>query len=371
MNSNIQIYSPDKFGFYQVGEYKTYSKIEAIEHSLKSKINVHWNFNDEVFSKVDFSKAPDISLSELYKLRCQQIRNSYDYVVLFYSGGSDSHNVLMHWIESGCKLDEVAILISYDGSKDKYDYANAEQFCVSIPNTIELSKKHNFDYRIIDFSKYVMDYLSTGEIIYDMNHHLSPNNIAKSLLRSKIDAWKDLILSGKKVCFVWGHDKISLFPEKNGKITLQFMDQLDNLVSPITQRNYNNGWYDEFFYLSPDFPEIMKKQINIIKKFLDITTESIFNLLSYYQQEYNGRGYSRRLNMYLSDDGYRKLLYPYWDSNTFSSGKSLSTSKSRIDNWIWNGNMPQKDIFLSQHEIFQSKFASLHVDISRKKYEII
>jgi len=371
MNSNIQIYSPDKFGFYQVGEYKTYSKIEAIEYSLKSKINVHWNFNDEVFSKVDFSKAPDISLSELYKLRCQQIRNSYDYVVLFYSGGSDSHNMLMHWIESGCKLDEVAILISYDGSKEKYDYANAEQFRVSIPNTIELSKKHNFDYRVIDFSKYVMDYLSNSEILYDMNYNLSPNNIAKSLLRKNIDAWKDLILSGKKVCFVWGHDKICLSHEKSGKMTLQFMDNLDNLVSPITQRNYNNGWYDEFFYLSPDFPEIMKKQIDIIKKFLDIKTGSIFNLLSYYQQGPSSKGYSHRINMYLSNNGYTKLLYPYWDSNTFSSGKSLSTSKSRIDNWIWNGNMPQKDLFLSQHEIFQSKVFSLPFQISKKYYEII
>ena len=91
MNSNIQIYSPDKFGFYRVGEYQTYSRIEAIEYATKNKKDIHWNYNDEVFSKVDFSRDIDISLDELYKLRCRQIRNSYDYIVLFYSGGSDSH----------------------------------------------------------------------------------------------------------------------------------------------------------------------------------------------------------------------------------------------------------------------------------------
>ena len=30
---------PDKFGFYEVNEYRTYSKIEAIEYATKNKKN--------------------------------------------------------------------------------------------------------------------------------------------------------------------------------------------------------------------------------------------------------------------------------------------------------------------------------------------
>lgn len=358
MNSNIQIYSPDKFGFYQVGEYQTYSRIEATEFAIKNKKDIHWNYNDEVFSKVNFSKEIDIPLNELYKLRCRQIRNSYDYVVLFYSGGSDSHNMLMQWINSDCKLDEVATLVSLEGSKVKDSYANIEQYTVAIPNIITLSEKYKFDYTVIDFSKSIMNYLSTNDrhehILYDMNYNISPNNIAKSLLRHNVDKWKNLIFSGKSVCFLWGMEKLNII-NRDGNNYLKFADRYDNVVSPIVQRNYNIGWYDEFFSITPDLPELMIKQCNIIKNFFKIRNTNLHSILSYYQQTPSSRGYNRMLNLYLSDNGYRKLMYPYWDLNTFSTGKSPSTSKSRLDDWIWNGNMIQKDIFLSSYDNFQIK----------------
>lgn len=46
LNSHL---SKDKFGFYQVGKFKTYSKVEAIELSNATAQPVHWNFNDEEF----------------------------------------------------------------------------------------------------------------------------------------------------------------------------------------------------------------------------------------------------------------------------------------------------------------------------------
>jgi len=371
MNNNIQIYSPDKFGFYQVGEYKTYSRIEAIECAAKNKKNIHWNYNDEVFLKVDFSKEIDVSLNELYKLRCRQIRNSYDYVVLFYSGGSDSHNMLMQWINSECKLDEVATLVSLEGSKVKDSYANIEQYTVAIPNIITLSEKYKFDYTVIDFSKFIMDYLSTNDrhehILYDMNFNISPNNIAKSLLRHNVDKWKNLILSGKKVCFLWGMEKL-VFNNRNGNNYLTFNDAYDNVVSPIVQRNYNNGWYDEFFCISPDLPELMIKQCNIIKNFFKIRNTNLHSILSYYQQKPSSRGYNKLLNLYLSDKGYQKLMYPYWDVNTFSTGKSPSSAKSRLDDWIWDGNMIQKDIFLSSYNNFQTKLTEYNNNKFSEKF---
>ena len=43
----------DHWGFYQVGEIKTYSKIEAIEISGKIKKPIKFNFNDDVFDSFD------------------------------------------------------------------------------------------------------------------------------------------------------------------------------------------------------------------------------------------------------------------------------------------------------------------------------
>ena len=44
----------DKFGYYSIGDYCTYSKLEAIE--LHQKLNMHpkWHFNDCVFGNFDW-----------------------------------------------------------------------------------------------------------------------------------------------------------------------------------------------------------------------------------------------------------------------------------------------------------------------------
>ena len=101
INQTITL-SPDKFGYYKVGDFKTYSKIEAIEISNKLKTPSQWYFNENVYSKINWLEEPSVDLWELYKQRARQIRENYDYVVLWYSGGSDSHNMLNAWIDSYC-----------------------------------------------------------------------------------------------------------------------------------------------------------------------------------------------------------------------------------------------------------------------------
>ena len=44
-----------------------------------------------------------------------------------------------------------------------------------------------------------------------------------------------------------------------------FNDILDNCVNPFVQQRYNDGWYDELFYWSPDYPEIVIKQAHTVK----------------------------------------------------------------------------------------------------------
>ena len=152
---------PDKFGFYTVGDYKTYSKIEAIQLSKTTAEPSVWHFNDEVFSAANWTQDPPIDLLELYKARARQIRDNYDYIVLFYSGGSDSHNILKCWLQADCKIDEIASFYNYDATKDKQSYLNAEITNVVIPH-IELLKQHGFDFkfRLIDISQLSLDVIN-------------------------------------------------------------------------------------------------------------------------------------------------------------------------------------------------------------------
>ena len=58
----------DEFGYYSIGDYCTYSKLEAIE--LHQKINIHpkWHCNDFVFGDFDWSTEPKESLKGLYEI---------------------------------------------------------------------------------------------------------------------------------------------------------------------------------------------------------------------------------------------------------------------------------------------------------------
>ena len=104
---------PDKFGFYQVGDRKTYSKFEAIEWQNTTGIFPEWNFNKVIYDNLDWQTEPSVDLWTLYKARARQIRETYDYVVLWYSGGSDSHNFLLAWLDAGLKIDEIAATWNY------------------------------------------------------------------------------------------------------------------------------------------------------------------------------------------------------------------------------------------------------------------
>ena len=99
----------EKLGYYHAGGQKFSSKIAAALHSIKTNTKLHWNFNDEIFSKHDWSKEPLSTLDELYDARSRELREKYDYLILSYSGGSDSHNILMSFIRQGLHLDEIII----------------------------------------------------------------------------------------------------------------------------------------------------------------------------------------------------------------------------------------------------------------------
>ena len=67
-------YSPYQLGFYEIDNLKTFSKIEAIELEKRTGKKSSWNFNNEIFQKLDWTQEPNIELWDLYKLRAQQIR---------------------------------------------------------------------------------------------------------------------------------------------------------------------------------------------------------------------------------------------------------------------------------------------------------
>lgn len=311
------IFNPDKFGFYKIGDYRSYSLTETFEHKIRNNMNakITWHYNDDIFSSYDWTVEPKESLSELYIARCRQIRDAYDYVVLLYSGGSDSDNILNHWLQSDCKLDEIASIWSVEGSKDKNHFQEAEIDRVVFPKIQQLKDAGiEFNFRLIDRTKIVLEYLHRfkGDWLYNQNYFITPNAASNSIFREMIPEWKNIIASGKKLCLVWGAEKPVL--TRTGydhKYYTRFSDIIDGQVQPYVQNKYYDGWYDELFYWAPEMPEIVSKQCHILK---DICARTNSNSAS--------------------NNMARIYLYPYWNIKTFTAGKTNLTRLLLIDNKI-------------------------------------
>jgi hypothetical protein len=339
-------FSPDKFGYYQAGNDTSYSKYEAVEWAKRNRSKLKWNFNEEVYNAIDWKIDPRLNLWELYKDRARQIREAYDYVVLWYSGGSDSHNILMAWLDAGLKIDEIATTWNYETAGDKQSHYNAEIVNVVMPDVDKLKKAgHEFEFRVIDIGPLSVDLFDTWgtDFEYNINFHFSPNNPAKHLIRDKVEAYKTIIASGKKLCFVWGKEKPVLNHE-DGRHYFHFTDNIDNCVGPYTQRNYYKGWYDELFYWTPDAPLIPVAQSHTILNYIrSSTNESDFEEKS---RPMHSNGYSKRFNKYLRDDVVKTILYPKWSNDIFCNGKASSFTYSLRDEWFFKSNIDQRKRFI-------------------------
>ncbi len=190
----------NKHGYYQLEDKITYSKLEALEWQKLTGKWPEWNFNREVFECYDWTVMPDYDLSGHYMMRAKQIREKYDYCVLFYSGGSDSHNMLNAWIKQGLKIDEIASFWNLEGTKDPQSFMCAEIQNVVLPDIDTLKAKGiEFEFRLIDICQMTVDYIAKHKFDYGYysNHSISPNNVIKGTFRESIVDYKKLIDSGK------------------------------------------------------------------------------------------------------------------------------------------------------------------------------
>ena len=88
-------------GRYVVDGKIFYDKIAALVYADSVKKEVQWDYFNDVFFSADWTTEPEISLDELYRIRAQQLRDKYDYIVIFCSGGADSTNVLYSFLKNG------------------------------------------------------------------------------------------------------------------------------------------------------------------------------------------------------------------------------------------------------------------------------
>jgi hypothetical protein len=96
-----------------------------------SQIFFHW-YEDQM-SQLKWDQEPMESYAELCRQRAQELRDTYDYIRLWYSGGSDSHTTLMSFVNNNIHIDEIVLLAYPDRHTDVANSTANEMFVAAIP----------------------------------------------------------------------------------------------------------------------------------------------------------------------------------------------------------------------------------------------
>jgi hypothetical protein len=245
-------------GHWCVGDRKFVNKFQALLYSNQTHLPVHYRYFDSVWGSFDRSLLGKYTLKELYKQRAQQLRDKYDYIILYFSGGADSYNVLRSFIDNGIKIDEVCV---------KWCNATIESHTkIYIPNEKEQSAYNylsEWDYAI----KPVLDWLTQYHPkvkIEIVDWFKDKKLIGSEDIFSKVNHWHDIevtslavwspsenhcVEKGLKVASVYGIDKPSIYFEGDVGY-MWFGDNTTTMGMP----NENNIFGTEYFYWAPDFP---------------------------------------------------------------------------------------------------------------------
>jgi len=83
------------------------NKIKALHDAQGDLSKIHYYFMDRELDKCSFDNEPTESWTGMCQRRCRQLRQKYDYLCLWFSGGWDSVEMLWAFAESQTRLDEI------------------------------------------------------------------------------------------------------------------------------------------------------------------------------------------------------------------------------------------------------------------------
>ena len=344
LTANGLILEPNKkLGYYILDNEIYYNKYQALlkaatmPDTTMSLNNdpVRWIFNDHSFIKYPWHIEPEESIRELYKQRAQQLRDQYDYIRVEASGGADSTTVIFSFLLNGIHLDEVVFRYPEKGGSK---YASNDPWDTSCENTLsewEFAAKPLFQWisthypnTKITFHDYSDDMLGTYETldeswVFRTRHYLQPGHCFKHTNVGLIDH-RYAADTGLKIAVVYGTDKPKI-AIKDGKFFLYFIDTFANHNNP-EMGEYTNIT-SEFFYWTPDFPQLMAKQAHITKNWFSMPENNKFHRIINWPC-------NDAINRSLYEQLVKAIVYPDYDQNTFQTQKPTNNIYNEMDAWF-------------------------------------
>ena len=264
-------------GIYTVNGRPFVDKLQAILYANQTLADIQWDFFGDIFKRVNWTEEPSFSLDDLYEMRAQQIRDKYDYVVLCCSGGADSTNALLSFLNNGIHVDEIVAgapmsgLNNWDWSdKDKRSENNISETKYALFPLLDHIKTYFPKVKITlnDYFEDMVNYESDAWLLRSADYIQ-----ASASARFKYDKFshlKNIAESGKKMCFVYGIDKPVIL-KKDDYFLSCIPDLPINFAIQPFEEHYNNV-HNVLFYISPELPQLLVKQAHSLTRWLSLPT---------------------------------------------------------------------------------------------------
>jgi hypothetical protein len=340
-----------KLGYYTVNHREFDSKLQACFYASKTNQDIKWHFNDLVFNNYPWANEPEETLDELYNRRARQLREEYDHIIISYSGGADSHNVVESFLRQKLHIDEIVVntmesinkdTVILDPSVKNPENAAAEHYLQTLPRLKEIQiRSPKTKIEILDLSDYLLkSWLSAGDAswVMDKKEGLNPLNVTRfnylhfNKIRQQFD-------KGKKIALILGIEKPRTIIHHDNNFYLRFVDRASNIITIENHiKEYTNSVV-EYFYWSPDSAKMICKQAHTIKKWLEQFPE--------YQPSWYYKNLDLGTFRLVHERLLRTLLYSTWNDEWYQADKAISDWYSEFDSWFIKGFKGTK-----QHDIW-------------------
>jgi len=325
----------NRHGFYTVGNKKFFNKTLALIEASSAKLPVTWNFNQDVYGKINWSIPIEESLEELYRKRAQQLRDQYDYLVLHFSGGADSANILHAFVKNNIFLDEIVMQYpkNYDHVANNTDTSgnnNYSEIPYSASIIINELKKSMHTNTVIRYQ----DILEPANTVYKKDNwfelmplgtNISITGAARQYAQHTDPTVLELCSKGVHVAQILGVDK-PLVHFNGDDYYAYFLDSNATHQPPVDINDLygnTNFYHCEFFYWTPAMPEIVVKQAQEIKR---IAENNPAVKIAISQHQHIGK----------MRDVLHPIIYPVYVKLPFQADKiSVGNVRRPADNWFW------------------------------------
>ena len=352
----------DKFGWYEVNGRRYLHKITAGQTVDQQWDQVKFNFNDEVFDSYDWTKEPEpsVPLTEFYRRRAQRLRDKYEYLVLMYSGGPDSQNVLDSFVDNDIFIDEIVNVNSYDRTRvtdrtvhnadwifnakpvlDRLVHNGSLRSRITVIDEIELGKQCLRDLELRG------DY----ELAFDANGWTSQVLFKGTWVKYVPHLWQ-MILDGKKLGVIIASEKPRLLIDQKDRYFTSWFDlslvtKHLALSEDVVLRNLD---FDEQFYCDPSCMDLMAKQLHVLKNFMEHHRQDEFygDHVHRYRRRRTHTCVSKYNKMHLSYAAFHKIIYPKWNPAIVTPKPAVTGTKKPArmeDNWWLDKFSPEETRF--------------------------